>query len=536
MNASTTGKDLFAYERLPPRESWPDLLLPPEFTADAVLNCTGVLLDRHLDGQDATRTALTGSQASWTYAQLNERVNRIANVLVRDLGIVPGNRVLMRGANSPMLGAIWLAIQKVGAIAVTTMSLLRAGELRTILEIAQPQAAVVDTTLAADLQQAMTELDSLDCALLGYGEGGAELERRLAAQADEFDTVDTLSSDISLIAFTSGTTGRPKATVHFQRDVLAICQAVAGDVLQAAADDVFIGTPPLAFTFGLGGLLLFPLFAGASAVLYPRYSPPDLLAAIKRHRATVCFTVPTFYRQMAALPEADAAAGLRLAVSSGEALPLPVRGAWRAMTGLDLTEFLGSTEMLHAFVAASGTAVREGYIGRAVPGYEVAILGENGRPLAPGRIGRLAVKGPTGCRYLDDARQADYVQSGWNVTGDACAMDEDGYVAYHARLDDMIISAGYNISGLEVENMLLTHPAVLECAVVGLPDPARGQIVAAFVVPDHPPDHPDEFKALLQGHVRSVLAPYKYPRRIELLKELPRNEPGKLQRFRLRVG
>lgn len=527
--------DRYIHDRLPPASQWPELLLPPEYRSPRRLNCVETLLDRHLAAGGGERPALACDGLTWTYNELHARVGRIANVLTRDYGIVPGNRVLLRGANSPTLVALWLAVQKCGAIAVTTMSLLRSAELATIVKVSRPALAVSDSAIAGDLRTAV-EAQGNSCRILTYDEAGGGLGRKMARQAEEFDTVGTSSEDVSLVGFTSGTTGTPKGTIHFHRDVLAVCETVGRHIIKPTADDVFIATAPLAFTFGLGGLVMFPLHGGGAAVLNPRYKPEQFLAAIRRHRATVCFTVPTFYQRMSRIASGDAAATLRMSVSSGEALPVPVREQWRETTGLEMTELLGSTEMLHAFVGSTGEQARPGRIGPAIPGYRVAILDDCGDPVPRGTIGRLAVKGPTGCRYLADPRQKVYVQNGWNITGDACAMDADGHVAYHARRDDMIISSGYNISGVEVENALLEHPDVAECAVIGTPDSELGQAVTAFVVPRVVPDDDANFAIGLQEFVRSRLAPYKYPRKVHLLESLPRNESGKIQRFRLREG
>jgi 2-aminobenzoate-CoA ligase len=459
----------------------------------------------------------------------------MAGVLRNDFGIESGNRVLLRGANSPTLIALWLAVQMNGAIAVTTLSLLRAKELQAILEMSQPGVAICEGSMATELESACESV-TIDCPILKFDQqGNGELQRRMERMPDRFPIYPTLSNDIALIGFTSGTTGRPKATIHFHRDVIAVCEIVAAKVIAARPEDVYIGTAPLAFTFGLGGLLLFPLFCGSSAVLNPSYSPDELLTAIEKHRASICFTVPSFYQRMVLSDMPINVRSLRLAISSGESLPLKVREAWHEKTDIQLTEFLGSTELLHAFAGSTGDDIRPGYIGPAFPGYQLAILDQAGARLPAGKIGRFAVKGPTGCRYLDDPRQSDYVQAGWNITGDACALSEDGYVQYHSRLDDMIISSGYNISGIEVENSLLEHPDVAECAVIGTPDEGRGEAVTAFVVPRSQPPKVSEFVNALQKHVRAQLAPYKYPRIVHLVEVLPRNESGKIQRFRLRV-
>ncbi len=525
--------DSFVRDRLPPRQAWPEISVEPGQGDGMALNCAYELLDRHVDEGSGETLAVVSEQQSLTYTMLREHANRIAHVLARDLGVVPGNRVLLRGFNSPTLVAAWFAVQKCGAVAVTTMPLLRRAELAKILDIARPNAALCESRLAAEVHQACDDADAT-CRIVSWDAACGDLHRRMARFSADFANAPTTADDVALIGFTSGTTGRPKATVHFHRDVMATCRAVGGHIVRPSPADVFIGTAPLAFTFGLGGLVFFPMQGGATTVLNERYSPETFVDAIERFRATVCFTVPTFYRRVAPLARGRDLSSLRLCVSSGEALPSAVRGLWRDATGVELTEFMGSTEMLHAFVGATGPEIREGLIGRALPGYRVAIVDEDGRELKPGDIGLLAVKGPTGCRYLDDPRQRDYVRNGWNVTGDTCAMDADGYVRYHARADDIIVSAGYNISGVEVENALMEHPAVLECAVIGAPDAERGQSVTAYVVARQLPDDETLFTETLKQHVRDRLAPYKYPRAIHLIDALPRNESGKLQRFRLR--
>ena len=531
MNHRTSPQqDRFVHDRLPDRDALPEFLaLPPH---NDPLNCVSFLLDRHLQGPAAGRIAIKSGARRWTYRQLGQYVGQIANVLVQDYGVRPGNRVLLRGGNSPEIAALWLAVQKIGAVGVVTMSLLRESELTTILDLARPVLAISDAAIAAELETALARSGGT-CRLLTFTDEGGALFAEMANKSENCETCPTLADDISILAFTSGTTGAPKATVHFHRDILAICETVAAHIIRPTAEDIFIGTAPLAFTFGLGGLLIFPFHAGACTVLNPRYTAPDFAAAIRDTRASVCFTVPTFYHRMLQADDIAPLTGLRLAVSSGEALPPSVRDLWTARTGVDMAEVLGATEMLHAFAGAPAARSKPGFIGPAIPGFELAILGPDGRALPPGTPGRLAVRGPTGCRYLDDPRQGTYVQDGWNLTGDICEMDSAGHIAHLSRADDMIISAGYNISAPEVENALLSHPDVAECAVTGMPDAARGQIVAAFVVCSEPVAEPDAMADRLQDHVRRKIAPYKYPRKVVFVPSLPRNESGKLQRFRL---
>ncbi len=523
--------DGFARERLPPRDQWPEFRFTlPQLRYPARLNCASVLLDRNLAAR-ADHPALVTPAETLTYGQLAERVNRIAHVLVNRTGLVPGNRVLLRGANTAWMVAAYFAVLKAGGIVVATMPLLRAKELGQILRKASISHALCD----ARLRDALAEADAPALRhVLHWGDG--ELEALCDAESRDFKACDTAAEDIALIGFTSGTTGEPKGTLHFHRDMLAICDAYGREVLRPEPSDVFIGSPPLAFTFGLGGLVLFPFSVGATAVLLERASPEDLLPAIARHHATVCFTAPTAYRAMAAKAGEHDLSSLRKCVSAGEALPRPVFDAWREATGLSLMDGIGATEMLHIFIAAREEQIRPGATGLPVPGYEAKVIDADGAKVPRGTPGRLAVRGPTGCRYLDDPRQARYVEDGWNITGDTYIQDGDGYFWYQARSDDMIISAGYNIAGPEVEAALLTHPLVQECGVIGVPDDERGMVVKAFVVLADGGAGDAALVRALQEHVKAEIAPYKYPRQVEFVDRLPRTETGKLQRFALRQG
>jgi len=504
----------------------------PELQFPARLNCVAELLDRHVAEGRGGRLGTQGAGVRWTYAELQAQVNRIAHVLVQDMGLVPGNRVLLRGANSPMLAACWLAVVKAGGIAVGTMPLLRARELVAIVHKAQVTHALCDARLAEELHLARPDCPTLQ-QVMNFG---GELETRAAAKPAVFASADTAADDICLIAFTSGTTGVPKGTMHFHRDVMAAAACWPPHVLRPLPDDVFIGSPPLAFTFGLGGLLVFPLAIGACAVLIEKASPDTLLPAIAHYKASVCFTAPTSYRAMAAQAQQHDLRSLRKCVSAGEPLPAATRQLWREATGIEIIDGIGSTELFHIFISADETHAKPGATGVPVPGYRAVVLDEEGHELPAGQVGRLAVQGPTGCKYLDDPRQATYVQNGWNLTGDAYLVDSDGQFVYQARTDDMIISGGYNIAGPEVEDALLLHPAVAECAVIGQADEARGMIVKAFVVlrPGHTGN--DALAKVLQDFVKQIIAPYKYPREIAFLDRLPRTETGKLQRFRLKAG
>jgi 2-aminobenzoate-CoA ligase len=508
----------------------------PELAFPSRLNCATELLDRHVKQGRGDAVCLQAPGGTrWTYHDLQEHANRIANVLVHEMRVVPGNRVLLRSPNNPMMAACWFAVMKVGAIAVATMPLLRAKELATIVEKAHVTHALCDARLADDLRTAAAQAPQLSRIRYFNGPTSAGLEAAMAVQSRQFANVDTAADDTCVLAFTSGTTGVPKATMHFHRDIMASCACFPPHILRATAEDVFIGSPPLAFTFGLGGLLLFPMSVGASTTLLEKPSPDALVDGIKAFGATVLFTSPTAYRQMAIRGAELRQTKLRKCVSAGEVLPASTRALWKEATGIEIIDGIGSTELFHIFISADEANARPGATGKAVPGYVARVVDENGNTVPPGTVGRLAVKGPTGCRYLADERQKNYVKDGWNYTGDAYMLDEDGYFHFQSRTDDMIISSGYNIASPEVEDALLLHPKVAECGVVGIPDEQRGQIVKAFVVlrPGHAPGA-DVVKEL-QEFVKQTVAPYKYPRAIEFLDALPRTETGKLQRFKLRA-
>jgi 2-aminobenzoate-CoA ligase len=503
------------------------------------MNCATELLDKPVTRGHGHRIALRSPDGECSYTQLFTQANRLANVLVREMGLKPGNRVLLRGPNNPMMAACWFAVMKAGGVCVATMPLLRAKELGEIIRKAEISHALCDNRLREELELALPLCSSLKSTRYWYGDSPDSLDELALRQPLTFGNVPTAADDVALIAFTSGTTGLPKGTVHFHRDVVAMCDCFPRSIMKMAKDDVVCGTPPIAFTFGLGGLLCFPMRFGASTLLVEKHSAETLLETIARFKATTCFTSPVMYRQMAALAKNFPLASLRTCVSAGEALPDATRQLFKQATGIEIIDGIGSTEMIHIFISHTPDRVRRGATGYAIPGYQAAVLDENNERCKPGEVGRLAVKGPTGCRYLADDRQKNYVitegeMRGWNVTGDAYLRDEDGYFFYQSRTDDMIISAGYNIAGPEVESALLGHEAVAECGVVGWPDEERGTIVKAFVVLKSGQEDSEEMKKTLQDHVKKAIAPYKYPRAVEFVASLPRTETGKLQRFKLR--
>lgn len=536
--------DTFARDHLPPQDQWPVLLLDqPDVSYPKRFNCATELLDATIAAGHGDRVAIwsevNDTPRGTTYNELRAMVDRWAHVLVADMGLVPGNRVLLRGPNTLQMAVAFLASLKAGLVVVPTMPLLRAKELKQIIDKAQIRAALCDARLIEELDRCDDENDEFYCADLTdvrvfHSDAPRSMESLAAGKPAQFTACDTAADDVCLIAFTSGTTGAPKGCVHFHRDVLAMCDLFPRHILKPTADDVFCGTPPLAFTFGLGGLLCFPMRVGASTVLIEKLTPETLLRTTQRFHATTMFTAPTFYRQMAALVPRFDISSLKTTVSAGEALPDSTRELWRKATGIEMIDGIGGTEMIHIFISSAGDEVRPHAIGKAVPGYVIEVVDDDMHPVPVGTIGKLAVRGPTGCRYLADERQKKFVRDGWNLPGDAVYVDADGYVFYQARADDMIVSAGYNISGPEVESVLMLHEAVAECGVIGAPDEERGQVVKAFVVvkPGYAAD--DALVAELQAFVKRTVAPYKYPRVIRFMDALPRTETGKLKRFALR--
>jgi len=537
MSSTRTGTrsahvDTFTRDNLPPREAWPEFLFTlPELEYPSTLNCAEELLDRHVAAGNGDRRCVVTDTETWTYSDLLTKSNQVAHALVHDMGLVPGNRVLLRGPNNPWLVASWFGVVKAGGVAVATMPLLRKRELAAMVEIADVGMAICDHRFSEDLEAAAP--DGLQIFTYG-GPDEDDLTNVAAKKSAKFQNVAAAADDVCLLAFTSGTTGKPKATMHFHRDVLAIADTFSGRVLQPTPRDLFAASPPLAFTFGLGQSLVFPMRAGAAVYLLEQPSPARLLEAVERFGVTVLATAPTAYRAM--VPDLSAArvSTLRACVSAGETLPEATWTAVHDACGIRIIDGIGSTEMLHIFISGAGEEIRPGATGRAVPGYVAEVQDPDGRPVADGELGRLAVKGPTGCRYLRGDRQATYVMDGWNITGDVYVRDADGYFHYQARADDMIISAGYNIAGPEVEEALLRHPAVAEAAVVGAPDEERGMIVKAVVVLRPGAELGPDPQRTLQDFVKSQIAPYKYPRAVEFVSELPRTATGKLQRFRLR--
>ena len=538
MLGPSAHEDTFTRDNLPPPEQWPDFLLDG-FDYPERLNVGFELTDAMVARGFGDHTALIGNGRRRTYKELADWTNRLAHVLAEDLGVRPGNRVLIRSANNPAMVACWLAATKAGAVVVNTMPMLRAGELEKVVNKAGVTLALCDTRLMQEIDRCAEACPTLT-RVVGFDGSmnhAAELDLLALEKPVRFEAVATGRDDVALLGFTSGSTGTPKATMHFHRDLLIIADGYAREVLGVTAEDVFVGSPPLAFTFGLGGLAIFPLRFGAAATLLEQATPPNMVAIIEKYRATICFTAPTAYRAMLlAMEEGADLSSLRAAVSAGETLPAPVYDAWMAQTGKPILDGIGATEMLHIFISNRFDDHRPACTGKPVTGYEARVIGMDGAEMPVGEVGRLALRGPTGCRYLNDARQGDYVQGGWNITGDSFWQDADGYFHFAARNDDIIVSSGYNIAGPSVEAALLSHPAVVECAVIGAPDEARGEIVEAHVVlaKDARPDA--AMVKALQDHVKATIAPYQYPRSVVFTEALPKTETGKIQRFRLKEG
>ncbi len=537
MSASSAQTDRYVHDRMPPRGQWPEFRYDlAELQVSDQANVATSLFDAARANGWSQRLLLRAPGETYTYAEAQAQVSRMAEMLIKDFKLEPGNRVLLRGGNSIGMALCWLAVVKAGLVVVPTMPLLRAGELGKIIDKAQPQIALCEASLLKDMVYAAQDAQH-KLPVIAFGDPRREdgVEQRAARRSPDYAGCATAADDVALLAFTSGTTGVPKAVITTHRDILASCNAWPRHVLKATPDDIITGSPPLAFTFGTGGLLIFPMWAGAS-VYYPdvRYNPETMVRKMRDHGITICYTAPTFYRQMAPYAKALGIPSLRICVSAGEVLPDATRQLWKDATGIEMLDGIGGTELWHIYVSSAGADVRPGSIGKVVPGYQAKVVDDKDQEVPRGTVGRLAVIGPTGCRYMDDERQTQYVSNGWNHPGDAFIQDADGYFHYQARDDDMIVTAGYNVGGPEVEDCLLTHPAVAECGVVGKPDAVRGMIIKAFVVlragnPDN-----EAMAEALQEYVRKTIAPYKYPREIEFLAALPRTETGKLQRFKLR--
>jgi len=534
----TAHTDTFTRDNLPPFDQWPDLLLDrPEFQYPPFLNVAVELTDRMVEKGFGDHVALIGNGRRRTYKELLDWTNRLAHTLVEDFGVKPGNRVLIRSGNNPAMVAAWLAVTKVGAVAVNTMPLLRAGELTAIVNKAQIGLGLCDSRIADELVSCAKDSQVLRSVICfdGTSNHDAELDRVALNKPVTFEAVRTGRDDVALLGFTSGTTGEPKATAHFHRDLLIIADGYAKEVLRLRPQDIFVGSPPLAFTFGLGGLAIFPLRFGATATLLENASPANMIDIIETYKATISFTSPTAYRaMMAAMDDGADLSSLRMAVSAGETLPAPVFEAWTEKTGKPILDGIGTTELLHIFISNRLEEASAGATGRPVTGYEVSVVDDQMREVPDGTVGHLAVRGPTGCRYLADERQTTYVRNGLNVTGDDFVRDERGVFHFIARVDDMIISAGYNIAGPEVESALLSHADVVECAVIGVPDNERGQIVQAHVVLKAGVERDEACAKRLQDHVKAKIAPYKYPRSVRFVNALPKTQTGKIQRFKLK--
>ena len=529
--------DTFARDNLPPVGQWPEFNLDL-FDYPDHLNAAFELTDKMVSAGFGDNTALIGNGRRRTYKELTDWSNRLAHALVEDLGVKPGNRVLIRSANNPAMVACWLAATKVGAVVINTMPLLRAAELRKYIEMAKIDFALCDSRLSEEMSACEEDFPKLMVKEFdGTSNHDAELDQLALEKPVQFRSVKTGRDDVALLSFTSGSTGEPKATMHFHRDLMIVADGYAKEVLNVSETDVFVGSPPLAFTFGLGGLAIFPLRFGAAATLLEDASPPNLIEIIQKYKATVCFTAPTAYRVMLqAMDEGANLSSLRAAVSAGETLPAPIYEDWKAKTGKPMLDGIGATELLHIFISNRFEDHKPSCTGKLVTGYEAKVVNEQGQDVPEGEIGRLAVRGPTGCRYLNDNRQKLYVIDGWNITGDSFSRDSEGYFHFAARNDDMIISSGYNIAGPEVEAALLAHEVVSECAVIGIPDEERGEIVEAHIVLNGEKIGDQTLTKALQDHVKSIIAPYKYPRSIIYKKTLPKTQTGKIQRFRLKAN
>jgi 2-aminobenzoate-CoA ligase len=535
----TAHVDKFVCDNIAPKNQWPEFLIDHSLRKYSKrLNCVYELLDRHVEEGRGRRAALQHSSGVVTYSQLLDRSNRVAEVLVSEFGLIPGNRVLLHGFNNPLTVAAWLGILKAGGVVVATMPMLRSQELLKVMDRAKVNIVLSDDCLLNEVEKAVA--DNVSCEhLCSFNTTGVEgkqssLEVLMASRTGKFDNIEASWDDAAIIAFTSGTTGQPKGCIHSHKNILAISDSYARTILNPTVNDVFLGSAPLAFTFGLGASLIFPLRAGASSVLVEKSSPETFLEAISQYKVTVTFTAPTAYQRMLERTPKPNLPSLRLCVSAGEPLPTSTWHAWHKVTGIRICDGIGSTEMLHIFISSLGLDIRPGFLGKAIAPYQAKIVDSNMENVGYGEIGHLAVRGPTGCRYLADKRQQEYVKEGWNLTGDLCQMDRDGYISYQSRADDLIVSSGYKISGIEVESVLLEEPIVEECAVIGVPSRKRGHDIKAFIVIREIGSNSTQLIENLKAFVRRRLATYKCPHSIEFVSSLPKTQTGKLKRYVLR--
>lgn len=394
MNLSPSAHvDTFTRDNLPPADQWPVLEFTlPELNYPDRLNAAKVLIDDAVEAHGADRPALHApGSPSWNYGELQKRANQVAQVLVEDLGVVPGNRVMLRAPNNQWLVACWLGVLKAGAVVVTIMPILRGKEVRQLVERTRPAVMLCDHRFLENLDEA---LDDVELVAFG-GDGPDDLIQRCAAKSGQFEAVETAADDVALLGATSGTTGTPKITMHFHRDILANADTFSRHILKPTSEDVFAGSPPLAFTFGLGGLVVFPLHVGASTLLTERNTPVELARLAQEHGVTVLFTAPTAYRAILKEGKGDLLTGLRVAVSAGEHLPKETWQAVKDQTGISLINGIGATELLHVFISAPVEEIRPEATGRPIPGFRAAILDAEDREAPDGEAGRLAVIGPT---------------------------------------------------------------------------------------------------------------------------------------------
>ncbi len=531
----------------PPRELWPrfGLDFPEAREWPAKLNIAEVLVDDNLKRGD--KPAILYEDRQIKYRELQLMINKFGNAL-KVLDVKPYDRVMLRLPNIPEFIVSSLAVQKLGAVSVPTFTLLKAKELSYIASDCEAKVLITTPSLLEDVEKAKGELKTIRHIVLADAKP-SEVEAPYIAfdylmddfkEATGLEPVRVDQDEVTLLLYTSGTTGPPKGCIHTHRHYLAVADCYAKNVLQAREDDVWGGPPTMAFAYGHTGLICNPLRHGATTSLVGsgRFEPASMFQLIEKHGISVFYGVPTAYRTMVALKHERGKydfSSLRVCVTAGEPCPPSLYYTIKEFFGCEVLEHMGCTELFNGFISTRFGQVKPGSMGLAVPGYDVRILGDDGNEVKTGEVGHLAVAGPIGIRYWKlPEKQAESVRNGWNHTGDMAYKDEEGFFWFASRSDDIIKTAAYRVSPHEVEEALIKHGAVAEAGVIGVPDLERGQIIKAFIVlkPDHKPS--SRLEEELRVFVKDQIAPYKAPKEVEFVKELPKTETGKIRRAELK--
>jgi len=513
---------------------------PPRVQLPRLYNAAVDFIDRHLAEGRGDRIAVRDDRGSTSYRELAERVNRCGNMM-RELGIRPEDRVLLLMLDGVEFPALFFGAIKLGAVPVPLNTLLTPEDYDFVLRHSRARLLVVSAPLYDKVAPVLARHSSLERVVVDGpgGHGKPVLAELLAKASPRLEAAPTVADDIAFWLYTSGSTGQPKAAVHLQSDMVYACELYAQPILGMREDDVVFSAAKLFFAYGLGNGMYFPFRVGATALLMAeRPTPQAVSKRIVEQRPTLFFGVPTLYAALLADPALPGKGkhALRACVSAGEALPEPIARHWKDHVGVDILDGIGSTEMTHIFISNRPGELRYGSTGKAVPGYELKLVGDDGALVGPGEIGDLYVSGPSSAimYWSDRARSLESFHGRWTKTGDKYMVDAEGFYVYQGRSDDMLKVGGIFVSPFEVEAAIASHEAVLEAAVVGHDDENKLVKPKAFVVLKSGISPSDALAEALQAHVKAKLAHYKFPRWVEFVPELPKTATGKIQRFKLR--